>query len=225
MKRRNEPMKNTNKMNRMTEEMKAFQHMRNAERNEKKALDAVLTEEDVDPAELLMKASGLLLETSLMVAKAAFLVSLMDEDEDEAEDSDSFAPDDCASCPYGGDCGSRFSTMVLMCRPGGDNTILTMEELTEELGDIFGHQEGSYDMKPIPETEDLYYVIPEKKPLTRGGKAYFRQPAVVFAIDEDAGEVVSPAAGDLYAAARYFEKHSTTIRLREGGEAAVFCFD
>ena len=66
-------MENTRKMNRMTEEMKAFQHMRNAERNEKKALDAVLTEEDVDPAELLMKASGLLLETSLMVAKAAVL--------------------------------------------------------------------------------------------------------------------------------------------------------
>ncbi len=44
-------------------------------------------------------------------------------------------------------------------------------------------------------------------------------------LDEDAGEVVSPNARQLYAAARYFENASGTIKTREGGETAVFCFD
>ena len=48
---------------------------------------------------------------------------------------------------------------------------------------------------------------------------------MIFGIDEDAGEVVSPNAKQLYAAAEYFEKASTTIKTREGGETAVFCFD
>ena len=220
-------MENTSKMNRMTNEMKAFQHMKNAERNEKQALDAVLNDDDIAPADILMKASEMLLETSLMVAKAAFLVGFMDDDDEEGEDEsapDSFDPDTCASCPYG-DCASRYGTMLLLCKPGGDNTILTMDELKEEIGDLFGNQTGTYDMKPIPGTEDLYYVIPEKKPLTRGGKHYYREPAIIFAIDEDAGEVVSPHVGQLYAAARYFEEKSTTIRIREDGEKAVFCFD
>ena len=79
-------------------------------------------------------------------------------------------------------------------------------------------------MHPIPGTEDLYYTIAEKKPLKRGNKTYYKAPAVIFGIDEEAGEVVSPNARQLYAAARYFEEHSTTIRTREGS-APVFCFD
>ena len=89
---------------------------------------------------------------------------------------------------------------------------------------LFAGQTGTYDMHPIPGTEDLYYTIAEKKPLKRGNKIYYKAPAVIFGIDEEAGEVVSPNARQLYAAARYFEEHSTTIKTREG-EVSVFCFD
>lgn len=114
--------------------------------------------------------------------------------------------------------------MVLVARPNGDNTIMTMDELAEEIGDIFAGQTGTYDMHPIPGTEDLYYTIAEKKPLKRGKKTYYKAPAVIFGIDEEAGEVVSPNARQLYAAARYFEEHSVKIKTREG-EVSVFCFD
>ena len=62
------------------------------------------------------------------------------------------------------------------------------------------------------------------KPLKRGNKTYYKAPAVIFGIDEEAGEVVSPNARQLYAAARYFEEHSVKIKTREG-EVSVFCFD
>ena len=101
---------------------------------------------------------------------------------------------------------------------------MTMDELAEEIGDIFAGQTGTYDMHPIPGTEDLYYTIAEKKPLKRGNKTYYKTPAVIFGIDEEAGEVVSPNARQLYAAARYFEEHSVKIKTREG-EVSVFCFD
>ena len=114
--------------------------------------------------------------------------------------------------------------MVLVARPRGDNSVMTMDELAEEIGDIFAGQTGTYDMHPVPGTEDLYYTIPEKKPLKRGGKTFYKAPAVVFGIDEDAGEIVSPGAKQLYAAARYFENAARTIKTREGGETAVFCF-
>ncbi|MBR3401182.1 MAG: replication initiator protein A [Parasporobacterium sp.] len=34
----------------------------------------------------------------------------------------------------------------------------------EEIGDIFAGQTGTYDMHPIPGTEDLYYTIAKKNP-------------------------------------------------------------
>ncbi len=102
---------------------------------------------------------------------------------------------------------------------------MTTEELAEEIGDILGGQTGTYDMHPVPGTEDLYYTIAEKKPLKRGGKTYYKIPAVIFGIDEEAGEVVSPNARQLYTATEYFEKASTTIKTRENGETPVFCFD
>ena len=146
--------------------------------------------------------------------------SWWDDDEDDTP-----AEDSCDACPYGGRCGNEHGTMVLVARPGGDNTVMTMDELAEEIGGIFSGRPGTYDMHPVPGTEDLYYTIPEKKPLKRGGKTFYKAPAVVFGIDEDAGEVVSPNARQLYAAARYFENASGTIKTREGGETAVFCFD
>ena len=94
----------------------------------------------------------------------------------------------------------------------------------EEIGDIFAGQTGTYDMHPIPGTEDLYYTIAGKKPLKCGNKTYYMAPAVIFGIDEEAGEVVSPNVRQLYAAARYFEEHSTAIKTREG-EVSVFNFD
>ena len=115
--------------------------------------------------------------------------------------------------------------MVLVARPRGDNSVMTMDELAEEIGDIFAGQTGTYDMHPVPGTEDLYYTIPEKKPLKRGGKTFYKAPAMVFGIDEDEGEIVSPGAKQLYVAARYFENAARTIKTREGGETAVFCFD
>ena len=49
-------------------------------------------------------------------------------------------------------------------------------------------------MHPIPGTADLYYTITEKKPLKRGNKTYYKAPAVIFGIDEEAGTVVTPNA-------------------------------
>ena len=216
-------MENTSKMKNLTNDLKAFEQMMKNQRKENHYPEIefeIDTEED-SPADILLQASGMLMDCSVMVAKAAFLVGLM---EAEAEEDDEEEEDDCENCPYSDDCGSTYGTMVLVSRPNGDNTIMTMDELAEEIGDIFAGQTGTYDMHPIPGTEDLYYTIAEKKPLKRGNKTYYKAPAVIFGIDEEAGEVVSPNARQLYAAARYFEEHSVKIKTREG-EVSVFCFD
>ena len=197
-------MENTSKMKNLTNDLKAFEQMMKGQRKE-----------------ILLQVSGMLLDCSVMVAKAAFLVGLI---EAEPEEDDEGEEDNCENCPYSGDCGSTYGTMVLVARPNGDNTIMTMDELAEEIGDIFAGQTGTYDMHPIPGTEDLYYTIAEKKPLKRGNKTYYKAPTVIFGIDEEAGEVVSPNARQLYAAARYFEEHSVKIKTREG-EVSAFCFD
>ena len=228
-------MENTNKMNRLTNDMKSFEQLMKEKRTKEQfpEIEIEIEDEEESPAAILLQASGMLLDCSLMVAKAAFLVGLMQDhayDEetayaDDDDEDDTPAEDSCDACPYGGRCGNEHGTMVLVARPGGDNTVMTMDELAEEIGGIFSGRPGTYDMHPVPGTEDLYYTIPEKKPLKRGGKTFYKAPAVVFGIDEDAGEVVSPNARQLYAAARYFENASGTIKTREGGETAVFCFD
>ena len=213
-------MEKTNKMKNFTNDMKNLEKLMQEQRKEKQIseIDLEIDTEEDSPADILLQAAGMLMDCSVMVAKAAFLVGLMEAETDEDDE------DECENCPYSGDCGSTYGTMVLVARPDGDNTIMTMDELAEEIGDIFAGQTGTYDMHPIPGTEDLYYTIAEKKPLKRGNKTYYKAPAVIFGIDEEAGEVVSPNARQLYAAARYFEEHSTTIRTREGS-APVFCFD
>ena len=202
-------MENTKKMNDLTNSLKAFEQLMKEQRTKDPApvIEIEITEEeDPSPADILYQAAGMLMDCSVLVGKAAFLVSLMEDDDEDDDDMDEDSAEDedediCGSCPYGGQCGSEYGTMVLVARPGGDNTIMTKEELAEDIGEIALGQTGAYDMKPIPGTEDLYYTIPEKKPLKRGGKTYYRQPAVIFGIDEDAGEVVSPNAKQLYAAA------------------------
>lgn len=216
-------MENTNKMKNLTNDLKAFEQMMKEQRKENHypEIEFEIDTEKDSPEDILLQTSGVLMECSVMVAKAAFLVGLMEAevDEDDEDDDDEFD-----NCPYSGDCGSTYGTMVLVTRPDCDNTIMTMDELAEEIGDIFAGQTGTYGMHPIPDTEDLYYTIAEKKPLKRGNKTYYKAPAVVFGIDEEAGEVVSPNARQLYAAARYFEEHSVKLKTREG-EVFVFCFD
>ena len=216
-------MENTSKMKNLINDLKAFELMMKEQRKENQypGIELEIDVEEESPADILLQASGMLLDCSVMVAKAAFLVGLMETEADEDEDDDE---DECGSCPYSGDCGSTYGTMVLVARPDGDNTIMTMDELAEEVGDFFDGKTGYYDMHPIPGTEDLYYTIAEKKPLKRGNKTYYKAPAVIFGIDEEAGEVVSPNARQLYAAARYFEEHAKKLKTREG-EVSVFCFD
>ena len=213
-------MENTNKMNRLTNDMKSFEQLMKEKRTKEEfpEIEIEIEDEEESPAAILLQASGMLLDCSLMVAKAAFLVGLMESEDEDEED------DECDNCPYEGKCGNEYGTMVLVVRPDGDNTIMTLDEFAEEVDDIALGQTGTYDMKPVPGTEDLYYTIAEKKPLKRGNKTYYKAPAVIFGIDEEAGEVVSPNARQLYAAARYFEEHSTTIKTREG-EVSVFCLD
>ena len=213
-----------NKMKNLTNDLKAFEQMMKKQRKENCYLEVEVeidtdadTEED-SPTDILLQVSDMLLECSVMVAKAAFLVGLMEAEAEEDEE------DECDNCPYNGDCGSTYGTMFLVARPNGDNTIMTMDELSEEIGDIFVGKNGTHDIHPIPGTEALYYTIAEKKPLKRGSRIFYREPAVIFGIDEEAGEIVSPNVRQFYAAARYFEEHSTTIRTREG-EVSVFCFD
>ena len=214
-------MENTSKMKNLINDLKAFEQMMKSQRKENRYPEIefeIDTDED-SPADILLQASGMLLDCSVMVAKAAFLVGLMEAKADEDDE------DGCENCPCSGNCGSTYGTMVLVARPGGDNTVMTMNELAEEIGDIFAGGTGTCDMHPVPGTDDLYYTIPEKKPLKRGGRTFYKAPAVIFGIEEDAGEIVSPNARQLYAAARYFENASETIKTREGGETAVFCID
>lgn len=213
-------MENTNTTNRLTNDLKAFEKLMKENRSKEQAPKIEIEiSEDESPAMILLQASGMLLDCSAMVAKAVFLVGLMESEDENEKDEDA-----CSGCPYDGNCGSRYGTMVLVARPDGDNTIMTLDELSDEIGDIAFGKTGTYDMNPVPGTEDLYYTIPEKKPLKRAGKTFYKAPAVIFGIDEDAGEVVSPNARQLYAAARYFEEHFTKIKTREG-EVSVFCFD
>lgn len=214
-------MENTSKMKNLTNDLKAFDELMKEQRKENQypAIEFEIDTEEDSPADILLQASGMLMECSVMVAKAAFLVGLMEAEAEDDEDEDP-----CDNCPYDGSCGSEYGTMVLVARPDGDNTIMTMEELAEEIGDISAGQTRTYDMKPIPGTEDLYYTIAEKKPLKRGGRTYYKAPAVIFGVDEEAGEAVSPNARQLYAAAHYFEEHSVKLKTREG-EVSAFCFD
>ena len=228
-------MENTSKTAGMADALKNFYHLRKETRTREQEQDPEVTvdieiEEDEDdtPADILYEAAGILKDCAEIVSKAAYLVSLKQDqmDDGETDDEDDESPEDAwDDCPCGGGCGSEYGTMVLVACPRGDNSVMTMDELAEEIGDIFAGQTGTYDMHPVPGTEDLYYTIPEKKPLKRGGKTFYKAPAVVFGIDEDEGEIVSPGAKQLYAAARYFENAARTIKTREGGETAVFCFD
>ena len=228
-------MENTSKITRMADALKNFYHLRKETRTREQEQDPEVTidieiEEDEDntPAGILYEAADILKDCAEIVSKAAYLVSLkQDRTEDgDMDDEDDESPEDAwDDCPCGGECGSEYGTMVLVARPRGDHSVMTLDELAEEIGDIFAGQTGTYDMHPVPGTEDLYYTIPEKKPLKRGGKTFYKAPAVVFGIDEDEGEIVSPGAKQLYAAMRYFENATRTIKTREGGETAVFCFD
>ena len=225
-------MENTNKLNRMTADLAAFEKRTKEKRQADpvQEIEIEITEEDDDSPEtlsnILLRLSGLLLESSAMAVKAAFrarLTETEDEDTDEDEEDDE---DICDNCPYGDDrCGAEYGTMLLVARPGGNNSILTTDELEEELGeDLFG-QNNTFSVKPVPGTEDLYYTIPEKLPVKCGKKRYYRQPAIIFGVDETSGEVISPGAKQIYAAMRYFENASVTIKTHEGRETAVFCFD
>ena len=134
-------MENTNKMKNLANDLKAFEQMMKEQRKENSYPEfefEIDTEED-SPADILLQASGMLLDCSVMVAKAAFLVGLMEAEADDDEDGE----DECDNCPYSGDCGSTYGTMVLVARPDGDNTIMTMDELAEEIGDIFAGQTGT----------------------------------------------------------------------------------
>ena len=206
-------MENTSKTAGMADALKNFYRLRKEIRTQEQdpevAIDIEIEEDEDDtPADILKQDR-----------------TDDGEMEDEEEEDDESPEDAWDDCPCGGGCGSEYGTMVLVARPRGDNSVMTMDELAEEIGDIFAGQTGTYDMHPVPGTEDLYYTIPEKKPLKRGGKTFYKAPAVVFGIDEDEGEIVSPGAKQLYAAARYFENAARTIKTREGGETAVFCFD
>ena len=228
-------MENTNKMNRMTADMAAFVKLMKGARQTDPVpeIEIDISDEDDETPEtlsgILFRLSGMLLGGSAAAAKASLYAGLMEsrsENADEEEDEDDDDDDACDSCFYsGGRCGAGYGTMLLVARPGGNNSILTTDELEEELGeDLFG-QNNTFDVKPVPGTEDLYYTIPEKLPVKCGKKRYYRQPAIIFGVDETSGEVISPGAKQIYAAMRYFENASVTIKTHEGRETAVFCFD
>jgi len=219
-------MEYTNKMKNLTSDLKAFEQLMNRNRIREHNPEAEymvktdLEKEDLrDPSEILDDVSLMLMEMAFELGKAIMRVKYL---EDQYYGEEAQEEDPCDECPYGGEC--RYGTMFLVARPDGDNTIMTMDELSEEIGDIFTGQTGTCDLHPIPGTEDLYYTIAEKKPLKRGGRTFYREPAVIFGINEEAGEVVSPAVRQLYEAARYFEEHSTKLKIREG-EVSVFCFE
>ena len=133
-------MENTNKMNRLTNDMKSFEQLMKEKRTKEQfpEIEIEIEDEEESPAAILLQASGMLLDCSLMVAKAAFLVGLMESEDEDEED------DECDNCPYEGKCGNEYGTMVLVVRPDGDNTIMTLDEFAEEVDDIALGQTGTY---------------------------------------------------------------------------------
>ncbi len=219
-------MENTNKMNRLTNDLRVFDQLMNENRIRKQNLEIEsktdFRKEDLrDPSEILEEVSKMIIDMTFLLAKAILRVKYLEE---QYFGGGERAGEPCGDCPSGVEYGSSYGTVVLVARPDGYNTIMNLDELSEEIGEIAFNKTVTYDVNPVPGTEDLYYTIPEKKPLKRGGKTYYKAPAVIFGIDEEAGEVVSPNARQLYTAARYFEEASGNIRTREG-DTAVFCFD
>ena len=233
-------MENTNKMNRLIADLAAYQrHMKEVRQEDPVSeIELEITEEDEDEEtahDILRHAADMLIDGAAKIWKAVFLLTLMEGETDEEEEGDKpaeaeLAEDACDGCPYGEMCGSEYGPTVLVARPGGDNKILTIDELDDELNDdelndIFADWIKFCDLKPVPGAEGLYYIIPEKQPLQRGGEIFYKAPAVILAVDDNKHEVVNLNAKQLYAAMRYFDNASRTIKTREGGETAVFCFD
>ena len=83
-------MENTNKMKNLTNDLKAFEQMMKEQRKENHYPEIefeIDTEED-SPADILLQASGMLMDCSVMVAKAAFLVGLMEAETDEDDEDE-----------------------------------------------------------------------------------------------------------------------------------------
>ena len=228
-------MENTNKMNRLIADLAAYQrHMKEVRQEDPVSeIELEITEEDEDEEtahEILRHAADMLIDGAAKIMKAAFLITCMEAGDDDDEEDDEEAEDACDACPYGEMCGSEYGPTVLVARPGGDSKILTIDELEDEisddeLNDIFANGIRTCDMKPVPGVEGLYYSIPEKQPLQRGREVFYKAPAVILAVDDNKYEVVNLNAKQIYTAMRYFENASRTIKTREGGEMAVFCFD
>ncbi|MBQ7535490.1 MAG: hypothetical protein IJT43_07710 [Stomatobaculum sp.] len=228
-------MENTNKMNRLIADLAAYQrHMKEVRQEDpvsENELDITAEEEDEETAhEILRHAADMLIDGAAKIMRAAFLMTCMGAGDDDDEEDDEEAEDACDACPYGEMCGSEYGPTVLVARPGGDSKILTIDELEDEISDdemndIFANGIRTCDMKPVPGVEGLYYSIPEKQPLQRGREVFYKAPAVILAVDDNKYEVVNLNAKQIYTAMRYFENATRTIKTREGGETAVFCFD
>ena len=87
-------MEKTNKMKSLTNDMKTFEKLMQEQRKEKQipGIDLEIDTEEDSPADILLQAAGMLMDCSVMVAKAAFLVGLMeaetDEDDEDGEDEE-----------------------------------------------------------------------------------------------------------------------------------------
>ncbi len=91
-------MENTSKIQNLTNDLKAFEQMMKEQRKENHVPEIefeIDTDED-SPADILLQASDMLMECSVMVAKAAFLVGLMEAETDEDEEDNE---DTCDNCP------------------------------------------------------------------------------------------------------------------------------
>ena len=73
-------MEKTNKMKSLTNDMKTFEKLMQEQRKEKQipGIDLEIDTEEDSPADILLQAAGMLMDCSVMVAKAAFLVGLME---------------------------------------------------------------------------------------------------------------------------------------------------
>ena len=91
-------MENTNKMKNLANDLKAFEQMMKEKRTKEQfpEIETEIEDEEESPAAILLQASGMLLDCSVMVAKAAFLVGLMEAEADDDEDGE----DECDNCPY-----------------------------------------------------------------------------------------------------------------------------
>lgn len=182
------------------------------EKTEKKAGKHDTKDEDSpSPSELLEKMSKLLNVTAEIISVCGSAAENLTGAVREMEQRHEERP-----------CGSESGTMVMIAFPDGDCMVLPEDEAREDYRELFPDEDGIIVMSHVPGEENLYFSYPEKAARRNEGKLYITSPVLVCAVNEAAGEFLSPTARRLNAAAGYFESAASEMKLSCGRTVKAF---